>query len=63
MKLLLNSQNLVIGLNKKMRIKMQRVKMLIKIPNQQKKVNLLRKLPLQLLKLKNQLLHQLKLPQ
>jgi len=40
MKLLLNSPNLVIGLNKKMRIKRQRVKRLIRMPNQQKKVNL-----------------------
>lgn len=55
MKLLLNSPNLVIGLNKKMRIKRQRVKRLIRMPNQQKKVNLQRKLPLQL--------PQLKLPQ
>jgi len=52
----------VIGLNKKMIIKRPRVKRLIRMPNQQKKVNLRRKLPLQLLKLKSQQLPQLKLP-
>ena len=62
MKLLLNSPNLVIGLNKKMIIKRPRVKRLIRMSNQQKKVNLRRKLPLQLLKLKSQQLPQLKLP-